>query len=198
VFNSLLDLISSSDWTYGAIFLIAALDAVFPLVPSETAVITAGVVASTGGLELWLVVLAAAGGALLGDNCSYLLGRKVGTPIERRFFHGEKAQRRIKWAEEQLNERGGTLILVARFIPGGRTAVTFSAGLLAYPWLTRFLPFTIAAGLLWALYAALLGYFGGHLFEDNPLWGLLVALGLALAVAVLVEGIRHLRRQRTA
>jgi membrane-associated protein len=198
VFESLLDYVSASPWTYAALFAIAALDAVFPLVPSETAAITAGVVAATGGLELPLVVAAAAGGALVGDNGSYALGRTVGTPLRRRFFSGEKANGRIEWAERQLEERGGTLILVARFIPGGRTAVTFAAGLVRYQWIVRFLLFTLMAALAWALYAVLLGYFGGHLFEDNPLYGLLLALGLALIVAGVVEGVRHLRRRHAS
>ena len=72
---------------------------------------------------------------------------------------------------ETLDERGAYIIIIARFIPGGRTAVTFSAGYVnTFPW-RRFIVYDVAAGLLWATYAALLGYFGGKTFEDNPLLG---------------------------
>jgi membrane-associated protein len=188
----------ASGWAYGIVFLLAYFDAVVPIVPSETAVITAGVVASAGDLSLPLVVAAAAAGAFLGDNSAYLIGRRFGSRAQERFFSGEKARRRIEWAERQLYERGGELIVVARFIPGGRTAVTLSAGLLRYSW-RRFAGFDAAAGLSWALYAALLGYFGGRTFEHAAWKGLLLALGIAFAVAGGIELVRwSLKRRRQA
>jgi len=54
------------------------------------------------------------------------------------------------------------------------------------------------AGLLWATYAALLGYFGGKTFEDHPLWGVVLALGIALSLGFLVELVRHYRQRRSA
>ena len=174
----------------------AYLDALVPVVPSETAVITAGVVASTGDLSLPIVVAGAASGAFLGDNTAYYVGHRFGTRINDRFFSGEKARKRIEWAQQQVSERGGELILIARFIPGGRTVVTLSAGTLGYPW-RRFVIFDAAAALGWALYASLLGYFGGHAFEAAPWKGLLLALGIAFAVAGAVEVIRwYLKRRR--
>jgi membrane-associated protein len=179
------------------VFLFSLLDAVVPIVPSETAVITAGVVASAGDLTLSVVIAAAAAGAFLGDNTAYWIGRRFGARAVDRFFSSEKARRRIDWAEGQLSERGGELIAVARFIPGGRTAVTLSAGLLGYPW-RRFVAFDAAAAVGWALYASLLGYFGGQAFEDAPWKGLLVALGIAFAVAGGVEVTRWALKRRQA
>ena len=123
----------ASGWAYGIVFLFAFLDALVPVVPSEASVITAGVVAAAGGLYLPLIVAAAAGGAFLGDNAAYLIGRRFGIRAKKRFFHGDKARKTIDWAERQLAVRGGELIAVARFIPGGRTAVTLSAGAALYP-----------------------------------------------------------------
>jgi membrane-associated protein len=166
-------------------------------VPSETAVITAGVVASAGDLSLPIVVVLAAAGAFLGDNTAYLIGRRFGPRIEKRFFTSEKSRARTAWAERQLQERGGELIGVARFIPGGRTAVTLSAGTLGYPW-RKFIFFDAIAASIWALYAALLGYFGGSAFEDAPWKGLVVALTVAFAVAGVVELVRWYQRRRRA
>src|ERR671923_816327 len=140
----------ASGWAYAIVFALAFLDALLPVVPSETAVITAGVVAAAGDLSLALVVPAAAAGAFLGDNSAYLIGRRFGSRAQERFFSGKKARKRIEWAERQLSERGGELIAVGRFIPGGRTAVTLSAGTLHFPW-RRFIFFDAIAALGWAL-----------------------------------------------
>jgi membrane-associated protein len=99
----------------------------------------------------------------------------------------------LAWAERRLG--GGELIAVGRFIPGGRTAVTLTAGSLHFPW-PRFLVLDAAAGLGWALYAALLGFFGGEAFEHAPWKGLALALGVALALVAVVELVRLLRRRR--
>jgi membrane-associated protein len=196
LFHQFTQLVSdASGWAYAIIFLLALLDALVPVVPSETSVITAGVVASSGDLSVPLIVLAAAGGAMAGDNIAYLLGRRYGTRIEARFFRGERGRKQIQWAERQLGERGGELILIGRFIPGGRTAVTLSAGTLRYPW-RRFVVFDAIAALIWGLYATLLGYFGGRAFEDAPWKGLLLALAIAFSVAGGIELTRWLLKRR--
>ena len=98
-------------------------------------------------------------------------------------------------ARRFLRERGSYILIVARFVPGGRTATTFTAGLVKLPWLTRFAPFIFVAAILWALYGALLGYIGGRIFENHPLYALLVAFGIAASVAAGAEGARWLRRR---
>jgi membrane-associated protein len=185
----------ASGWAYAIVFLLAFLDAVVPVVPSETVVITAGVVAASGDLSLLLIVPLAAAGAFAGDNAAYWLGRGYGRRVEARFFSGEKARKRILWAERQLSERGGELIAVGRFIPGGRTAVTLSAGTLRYPW-RRFAAFDALAAVSWALYASLLGYFGGRAFENSTWKALALALGIAFAVTGGVELTRWWLRRR--
>ena len=191
MFESLTEHVSGSPWTYAFLFAVAALDVVFPLVPSETSVILAGVLAATGDLMLAGVIACAAAGAILGDNTAYGIGRTAGHRIVERFFKGER-RKRIDWAERQIQERGGYLIVVGRFIPGGRTAVTLSCGLLEMRW-RRFIAFDILAGVLWASYGALLGYWGGRTFEKNPLYGFLVAFAVALAITGAVEVYRRLR-----
>jgi membrane protein DedA with SNARE-associated domain len=195
VLESLTDVVSGSPWTYAFLFAVSALDAIIPLVPSETSVIAAGVLASSGDLVLGLVILCAAAGAILGDNTSYAIGRTAGHRIAERVFVGTK-HKRLEQAERGLAERGGYLIVVARFIPGGRTAVTLAAGTLEYPW-RRFIAFDTLAGFIWASYAACLGYFGGKTFEESPLKGLALAFGVAFGVAVTVEVVRWIRRRRT-
>jgi membrane-associated protein len=193
VFESFKEYVSDSVWTYPYLFGVSALDVLVPIVPSETSVILAGVLAGTGDLNIFAVILFAAGGAILGDNASYWIGRRAGPWIIRRFFSGER-KKRIDWASDQIDKRGPYLIVVGRFIPGGRTAITLAAGLLRMDW-RKFIVFDVAAGLCWATYAALLGYFGGRVFEEEPLKGFLVAFGIALAVTGAVELYRWVRRR---
>jgi membrane-associated protein len=183
----------SSEWAYAIVFVFAFLDALIPIVPSETAVITAGVVAAAGDLSLAMIIPAAAAGAFLGDNSAYFIGRRFGSRATERFFSSERAKQRIEWADQQLRERGGELIAVGRFIPGGRTAVALSAGTLRFPW-RRFVVFDAVAALGWAVYSALLGYYGGRTFEGG--WGLLLALVTAFAVAGGIELTRWALRRR--
>jgi membrane-associated protein len=194
VFDSLTELVSGSPWTYAFLFAISALDVIIPLVPSETSVILAGVLASSGDLELVLVILFAAAGAIVGDNTAYWIGRTVGHRLVDRWFKGER-RKRVDWAHKQVEERGGYLIVIGRFIPGGRTAVTLSCGMLEMPW-RRFIAFDVAAGLVWGTYAAMLGYVGGRTFEENPFRGFLLAFAVALLVAGVIEAYRWLRRRR--
>jgi len=195
VFDQLVDQISGAPWAYLIVFALAFLDAVIPLFPSETAVITGGVLAAEGKISLALVILVGAVGAVLGDNLAYFLGRRFSEPVHRRFFKGEKAQQRLGWAERQLEERGGELIITGRFIPGGRLVVTFSAGGLGFPW-RRFIVFDCIAGTIWATYAALLGYFGGSTFEHSTWKALLLAFGIAATITGGIELVRWLRKRR--
>jgi membrane-associated protein len=195
MFNHLADLVGNSDWSYVVIFAFALLDAIFPIVPSETAVITAGVLAGSGHLSLPLVILCAAAGAFAGDNIAYFLGRYAGPWITPRLFGGEQGARRLRWCEGQLRKRGGELIVTARFIPAGRTLVTLTAGGLEMAW-RRFALFDLCAGVIWAVYAAMLGYIGGRAFEHRPWVGFLLAFGVALAITGTIELVRWLRDRR--
>jgi membrane-associated protein len=193
MFESIVNAVSGSPWTYGIVFGIAALDAFFPLVPSETTVIAAGVLASSGDLRIELIVPAAAAGAVVGDNVSFWVGRTLGERIAGKLFAGNR-RKYLDYAHRTLEERGGYLIVIARFIPGGRTAATFAAGSLNWPW-TRFIKFDLAAGAIWGSYAGLLGYFGGKTFKDSPFKGFLVAFAIALAITFGVEVFRWFRRR---
>ncbi len=196
VFNEFLRIVSdASGWAYAIVLALAMLDALLPIVPSETAVITAGVVAATGRMNLPLVIVAAALGAFLGDNAAYLLGRRFGPRAMETIFRGKKSQKSFEWAERQLARRGGELIAVARFIPGGRTAVTLSAGILHFPW-RRFAVFDAIAAVLWAAYAASLGYFGGQAFEGAAWKGLILALVTGIALTGVIEAVRWFLKRR--
>jgi membrane-associated protein len=193
VFESLIDLLTGSEWTYLLLLAICAGDAVLPLLPSESALIVCGIQAARGELTLGWVIVCGALGALIGDNTSYALGRWVGTPIVDRFFSGERARTRLEWAHRFLKERGSYVLIIARFIPGGRTATTFTSGLVHLRWLTQFFPFVLVAAIFWATFAALIGYLGGRTFRDQPILALLLAFGIAAVIGGIAEAIRRRR-----
>ena len=186
MFDWLLDFVGGSSWAYVAVFSIVAIDAFFPLVPGETSVITGGILASNDELHISLVFAAGMAGAVAGDNFSYFLGNRFDRRLRQRLFRSEKAQKRRRWACRQLEERGPVIIAVSRFIPGGRTAVTFSSGALDYPW-RRFIAADLVAGALWAGFAAGLGFVGGRQFEESLWKPLAVAAVFAVIVAALGE-----------
>jgi membrane-associated protein len=186
---------------YLLVLALAAFDVVVPVLPSESAVILGGVLAWQGRLHPVPLILAAAAGAIAGDHLSYAIGRwtQRGRPQPHR--RGDrrmgKAERLQLWAARQLDRRGPALLIVARFIPGGRTASTFMAGRTAYP-LSRFTPPVVAAGLLWASFATMLGYIGGQTFHEQTLLATGLGVLLALGFAVLVELVMsRLERRRS-
>ncbi len=186
----------STPWGLLALAAVAAVDGFFPVVPSESLVVTAGVFAAAGDQSLALIIGAGALGAFTGDHTSYLIGRLARDRLTGRRRAGTRKAAAFDWASRVLAERGGTVIVVARYVPGGRTAVTLTAGAVRYP-LSSFTLFDGIAAASWATYAALVGYLGGAAFEDEPLKGVVLGLGLALGVAGAIELLRHARR-RTA
>jgi membrane protein DedA with SNARE-associated domain len=191
MFASLVDMASGSAWTYGLVFALAALDVLVPILPSESLLVAAAALSASGRLDVFLVAGAGAAGALLGDNVAFFCGRLLETRMRRWLEATPRRRERLAWAEHQLDRRGGTIIVGARFIPGGRTVTMLAAGLLEMPW-RRFVGFDIAAAVIWALYGTAIGYFGGTTFEDQPLIGIGVALALALVAGAAIEAGRRL------
>lgn len=186
----------SSALSYLLALVIPALDAILPVLPSESVIIALGA-ATAGSADPRIALLAgcAAAGAFLGDNLCYLLGRRCGPAVQRRFFTTPKGMKARAWAEQSLTRFGMQLIVVCRFIPGGRTAVTLTCGLTGYP-RRRFTIATAAAAVIWALYSFLLGRIGGRVFEDNPWAELAIAFGASLAISTVIEVIRRLQDRR--
>ena len=186
---------SSAQWFLVVIFVIALLDSVIPIVPSETTVIIGGVAAGAGDQNLLLVIVAGAIGAFIGDNLAYLIGKSFHGPIARRAERKPSTQRRLNWAAEQVRDRGGLLLVTARFIPGGRTALTISCGLTQQPqrWFVKWVALAVT---IWATYAAVLGAIFGRALQDNHTAAFLIAFFTALAINIIIEIVR--KRRSTA
>lgn len=195
MFEWLVEAIESGPVGYLLVFAGCVGDVIFPVLPSESLLITAGVLAADGGLSLWLIIVVAFCGAVIGDNVVYWLGRRTGMPIANRLFKSEKGQARLARSQDAIRRNAPAIIAGGRFLPGGRTASTFSAGLSRYPW-PRFLLVDVIAVAAWANMAALLGYAGGQVFEDNEALALGVSFGAGLCMIGLIEvGRRALARR---
>ena len=194
-FSDWLERVSSNPWFYGVIFAVALLDSVVPVVPSETTVILGGIAAGRRDLILPLVIIAGAAGAFAGDNLAYAIGARFSARIEARSNRTEKGRKRLEWARTQLAKRGGSLLITARFIPGGRTIITLASGMTAQP-RKRFRMFVGIASLIWATYAAVLGYAFGNRFKNNHNLALLLAFACAISVTILLEVLRWVRHRR--
>jgi membrane-associated protein len=194
VLEPLLDVLSASPWAYGVLFLLVVLDVLFPPAPGEIALVTSGVLAAGGDLSIVLVVAAASAGAVAGDHVAYWIGRSL-----RGYRHGRvfrRARERLPQAEAELARRSVVAIVLGRFVPFGRTAVTLASGILRYPW-PKFLALDVFAALVWASQGALIGYFGGKAFQ-NPLLSVVSGLVLALAITGVVQLARRRSRHRAA
>lgn len=182
-FDWLVQLVSASAWTYALVAGATVLDAVLPLVPSETVLITAAIGAAAGNLSVALIIVSAAMGGILGDNISYLLGDTIGEPAYRRLFSGHRAQERFEWARRILEGHGIWLVPAARFVPGGRTAVTFAAGTVGMMW-PKFFLVDAAAAVAWAIYGGMVGYLGGAEFRTHRWAGFVLAFGVAAVITL--------------
>ncbi len=183
---------------YWAVLLVVAGDGVFPLLPGETTIVAAAVLASAGRLDLELVILAGAAGAVLGDSAAYWIGRAGSEPIRRfvtRFAGGD----RLAAAERMVARRGPALVFVGRFLPGLRIAINLSAGAgqMRYP---KFLLFDVLGAVVWSTQAALIGFFAGRAFADQIWVAFVVALVVAGAIggAIALQERRRVRREKRA
>ncbi len=190
----LVESVVSSPWLYAVLFALAAVDGFFPVVPSETSVIAAGVFAAAGDASVPLVILAAALGAFLGDQIAYAVGRRTGPRALLRARPGTRRGAAVQRARRALALRGGAIIVASRYVPGARTAVTMTAGAVGYEW-RRFASFGAVAALTWGTYSVLVGFVGGVAFDGNVVMGLLLGFGLAAAIAAAAELGRHLLRR---
>jgi undecaprenyl-diphosphatase len=187
-------------WGYLVVFLGATLEsAAFLgfLVPGETLVMVSGVLASMGILDAGDLIIVVAIGAILGDNVSYHLGRRLGHPWLLRYscrmgFN----QARLERVERFYERHGGAAVVFGRFVGFLRPLVPFVAGAAGMPY-RRFFGYNIVACVLWAAVAVLLGYFVGESWELVERWTGRTGL-IAIAVAAVIAALIWLRRRYLA
>ena len=154
--------------------------------PGETSLIAFGVLASQGHYSVWWVIVAAAIGAIVGDNLGYwLLGRWGGRALFRRWrWLSRYADRVLPTAERIMARHGGKTVFFGRFVSILRYTVAWIAGLSRMEW-WRFLFWNAAGGIAWATAVGLLAYYGGKAVADAiQRYGVFAAAGIAVLLVV--------------
>jgi membrane-associated protein len=159
--------------------------------PGDSLLITAGILASTGYLDIrWLIVLSI-GGAVLGDQVNYTIGLRLGSSLERR---NERFRSYLETAEKFYEDHGSKTITLARFVPVIRTFAPAVAGAAKMKYL-RFVAYNIVGGVMWILTTTLLGYVLGRTI---PQIGNYLLYVIAVVVVVsLIPAILGLRKMRS-
>jgi membrane-associated protein len=182
----------SATWAYVLSALLVFADGVCALFPAETTLITASALAVEGLLDLRLVILAGAVGAVTGDSALYWLARS-----SRRRFQTQldTALRNEKVAESMdlIGSSAPVLLVVGRYVPGLRFVVNASCGLAPVPY-RRFLAWSVVGGSLWSVVTCLTAYALATALGDNPVTAIVLAtLVSTFAVAVVFVLIRRHR-----
>ena len=162
--------------------------------PGDSLLFTAGLIASQGFLNIWILVPLIILGAILGDNVGYWFGAKVGPKIFTRddslFFH----KRHVLRTHNFYLKYGSKAVVIARFIPIVRTFTPILAGVGTMPYAT-FLKFNIIGGILWGAGVTFLGYFLGTTIPGIEAYLLPIVIGIIVVsfIPIVVEFIRNKR-----
>ncbi|WP_132147936.1 DedA family protein [Kribbella antiqua] len=193
----LLGVAMASHWLLLILFLAAAIDAVFPVVPSEGLVVTAGMAAAAGHQNLLLVIVLAMLGSVIGESACYFMGRGSGPMLHRWMKRQERRQALYEKVSAALHSRGGLILMTVRYIPGARMVATLTAGATRYSF-RKFIVFTFAGVTIAYTYVALLGYLGGDAFAHDSLKALAFSLSLAFTIGLVIETSRRIAGRRRA
>ncbi|MEP6801452.1 MAG: VTT domain-containing protein [Acidobacteriota bacterium] len=129
--------------------------------PGDSLLVTAGVFAATGNLNIWLLMGVLVVAAIVGDTVGYWIGRRTGPALFRRpkslLFNPDHLRR----AHDFYEKHGGKTIILARFMPIVRTFAPVVAGMAGMNY-RRFVSFNVIGGFLWVVSMSLIGYFLGQ------------------------------------
>jgi membrane protein DedA with SNARE-associated domain/membrane-associated phospholipid phosphatase len=188
------DLVAS--YGYLLLFVLVAIESFGIPLPGETALVVAAALAAQGRLDIWLVIVAAAAGAIVGDNGGYWLGREGGIALVRRY--GKKVglnEAKLDRVHAFFERHGAKTVFIGRFISLLRSWAAAFAGVARMPY-GRFTIYNALGGITWAAMFAGLGYaFGRNLpLLERYVGQVSLALVLLAALGVVVFfGVRWFR-----
>jgi membrane protein DedA with SNARE-associated domain len=175
-----------TSYGYAGLFALMALESASLPIPSEVVLPFAGFLVFQGRMNLGAAVAVSAAAGLAGALVDYIVARRVGRPLVVKLLRlsGSSGGDQLARAETWLNERGSWSVLLARFVPGIRSAVSLPAGMVRMK-LKTFATMTLVGVLGWSLILILLGYYAGNLWESavgrsGPLFMTLTLYGAAI------------------
>src|SRR5258708_34116381 len=181
--------------TYGylAVLLFVAIESTGIPFPGETMLLVAAIAAgTTHQLSIAWVIVAAALGAILGDNLGFWVGHEGGYRLLRRYGRYIRLdERRLKLGQYLFLKHGGKVVFFGRFVAVLRAWAAFLAGTNRMRW-PRFLFFNATGGIVWATLYGVVGYLLGD--NIHRLTGPIGPITLVLAVLLMLAGIVIMRR----
>jgi membrane-associated protein len=166
--------------------------------PGDSLLVTAGVIAATGELNILLLNVLLCAAAIIGDQVGYMIGRRAGPKLftrEKSFFFAKDHLLRTK---AFYDKHGGKTIVIARFMPFARTFAPVVAGVGAMSY-RRFVSYNVFGGIGWVVSMTLIGYFLGNSIPDiDKHIHKVVAVVILLSILPgIIEILRH-RMRRSA
>lgn len=135
----------------------------FPLLPGDSLLFTGGLLAAAPNppVSIWVLVICVPIVAVLGDQCAYFIGRRIGPALFEKEDSRLFKKRYVTESHAFFERHGPKTIILARFVPIVRTFTPVLAGVsyMRYP---VFLAFDIVGGIVWGAGVTLLGYFLGN------------------------------------
>jgi membrane-associated protein len=160
--------------------------------PGDSLLLTAGLLASQGKLELPLLLVALPIAAILGDSVGYWFGKKTGPRIFSRDNSLLFRRKNLQAARAFYDRHGGKTIVLARFMPFIRTFVPIVAGAVEMEY-ARFLLFNVAGGVLWGVGVTVAGYYLGQSIQGIDRYFLAVVA--AVIVVSALPALVHLAKE---
>lgn len=173
---------------------------IFPVLPGDSLLFTAGLFVAQGSIRtpLWVVCLVVALAALLGNVVGYFIGYRVGPALFRRpdsrFFKKEYVDK----THEFLEKHGPKAVVLARFVPFVRTFITWIAGMGRMD-PRKYFTYTVIGGIVWAAGITALGHVLGNIsFIKNNIEAIFILIVLVSVIPMVVEWARNRRARALA
>ncbi len=199
VFNALLPLFT--EYGYIAMFMALLICGFGVPMPEDIALVTGGVIAGLGFANEHGMVVVGLAGVLIGDGVTFAFGRVYGDRVTRLpLIRRVLTPVRIAQAKDKFSTYGRWVMFVARFLPGMRTPVFFTAGMSHCVSYRKWLLMDGAAAVLSVPVWVYLGYYGARNFEwlfEKVTHGQNIVLGVLVLGAMIVGGIWWYRLQVT-
>ncbi len=187
-------------WVYAMLFAIIFIETglvIWPFLPGDSLLFTAGALAATGVLDIYLVSILLVSAAIAGDAVNYSIGRYVGPKVftahdHQGLFHRLLNREHLDKAHAFFEKHGGMAVVSGRFVPIVRTFVPFVAGAASMT-ASMFVTYNVVGAIIWVVVCVGAGYLFGNvpIVKDNFSF---VAIGIVL-VSVLPIAIEFLRNR---